>query len=271
VVTDSLVSGEPETNAARTTVRLMAKKGNIGVSETFAVLPRALPNFPGVTLPESWPNVSSEELLKLVRGSLPNSFVAYDGEKVTAGRFLRGRMDLSAGTNIDRYTAQSLVNVASFVWPNTGAFQRFTPQTKIRLISDEEGHPGLVGIELSYLGPSNDFYVSQTVYWLDPKQDDVMIDSSETEFKGGSVLNKTSMVETHTTEVGKLPDGRCYPARWTVTSRKPSADGFLDPYLTRECRLVLALDAEIDTPWVEKPATVPASGPAARAVPGTKP
>jgi hypothetical protein len=256
VLTDSLSRPEGGPDTVRTNVRLLARKGSAGMAQTFAVLPRKLPNHPGIALPEKWPDISAEELLQLARESTPHSYVAFDNEKVSAGRFLRGRMDPTYAAAIDRGTAMQLASVAQYIWPNLSAVNRYTPQTQIRLAANDPDRPGLLGIEVNTLGPSNDFYISQTVYWIDPQHDDAMVEMTETTFRGGSMLNRQSATDTRVTEIGKLPDGRAYPARWTVSSRRPNPDGFLDPYLTRECHLVLFADKSYDPSWL--PATQPA-------------
>jgi hypothetical protein len=263
VLTDSLARPEGGVDPIRTTVKLFARKGQLGLAQTYAVLPRRLPNHPGIALPDKWPDVSGEELFALARESTPHSFVAFDKEKVYAGRFLRGRMDPSYAATVDRWTAMNLSNVAQYMWPNFGAFNRYTPQTQFRLVSEDTDHPGLVGIEVNSFGPSNDYYNAQSVFWIDPGQDDLLVEQTETTFRRGSALNREGATDTRVTEVGRLPDGRAYPARWTVTVRRPNPDGFLDPYLTRECRLVMMPDKGFNASWIPGAPAAASAGSAA--------
>jgi hypothetical protein len=178
-----------------------------------------------VPLPANWPTPSADDALAAVRNGTPTNFLASDGTHAWQGfgsspSTMQVRaIDPNSKAEGFQFTVARFGMTAN-LWPTRNRLGLFGSNGKAEVITDPT-RPGMIGLKVVQMiwtgkGDPQDRKQqrrAEQTYWLDPKRDDLPVESSWTNHKpGGDAIEMES--KTTNLEMKQLPDGRWFPSRW---------------------------------------------------------
>ena len=178
-----------------------------------------------VPLPANWPTPSADDALTAVRNGTPTNFLASDGTHAWQG-FGMSPSQMQVRAMDPNAPGEGFAGIAARfgmtanLWPTRLRLGLFGSNGKAEVITDPN-RPGLVGLKVVQMiwtgqGDPQDRKEqrrAEQTYWLDPKRDDLSIESSWINYKpGGDEVEMES--KTTNFEAKQLPDGKWFPSRW---------------------------------------------------------
>jgi hypothetical protein len=172
--------------------------------------------------PAGWPTPALDATLAAVEGRLPSFYMMSDGKQASVlGRKVEPGHERSAAARM---------TLPGNLWPTRVTIGLYGSESKAELLRDDK-HPGLVGLRVEQMivmggQGENDRQKTISVRWLDPKRDDLPVESWWQTFKRDG---ETIETESHTTYTAfaQTPDGRWYPSAWksVVTTTRRAMTG----------------------------------------------
>jgi hypothetical protein len=178
-----------------------------------------------VPLPANWPSPSADDALAAVRNGTPTNFIASDGTHAWQG-FGMSPTQMQVQTMDPNSPGEGFASIAARfgmtanLWPTRLRLGLFGSNGKAEIITDPN-RPGLIGLKVVQMiwtgeGDPQDRKEqrrSEQTHWLDPKRDDLAVESSWINYKpGGDEIEMQS--KTTNVDAKQLADGKWFPLRW---------------------------------------------------------